>query len=264
MVNAPYPATAAEVKAWRQLLNRSGREAHRQYLAEGEHLCQEALAQGQALMVLVAVHKLAKYRSSLPGDIPVMSLTARQFQQISDTRTPQGIAALCPLPENATLKALGDRVVALNALQDPGNVGTILRSMDASGFTGLLVDGQSADAFSPKVLRAAMGAGFRIPVRRVDTLVEDLGQLEGHARIAGALDGQPFYARPAMGERICLIIGNEGAGIDPQVANLANWKLRLPMPGQAESLNAAVAASIMMYDFVRVWQTPDAGEEPCS
>ncbi len=256
-------ATAAQVKAWRQLSSRSGREAHGLYLAEGEHLTQEALRMGHAKAVLVDKGKLQQYSAYTQTEAPVYLLNERQFSQISDTRTPQGIAAVCPLPQDASLAALGNLVVALNGVQDPGNVGTILRTMDAAGFTGLLLDAQSADVFSPKVLRAAMGAAFRVPVRRVESLTDALSALPGHTRIAGALDGAPFYQRPQVGDKLCLIIGNEGAGVEPDVMRLADLTLRLPMPGQAESLNAAVAAGIMMYDFVRVFERPDSGREPC-
>ncbi len=244
----------AQLKAWRQLRDRAGREAHGQYLMEGEHLCQEALREGKALAILCQADKQDRFRHLLDVALPCYQLSAREFEAISDTRTPQGIAALCALPPNAPLTGLGERLVCLNALQDPGNVGTILRTMDAAGFSGLIMDQESADAFSPTALRASMGAALRIRVRVSLSLEEDLRALNGFALVAGLLDGAPFYARPKLEGPLCLIIGNEGAGIAPDIAALASLRLRLPMPGKAESLNAAVAASIMIYDFVREWE----------
>lgn len=244
----------AELKAWRQLSDRAGRIAHRRYLMEGEHLCAEAVAEGSALAVLCQTDRQDRFAPLLRPELPLHLLSPRDFAQISDTRTPQGIAALCALPENAALSALGDRVVCLNGVQDPGNVGTILRTMDAAGFTGLLMDLESADAFSPKALRASMGAVLRVPVRVSEDLAADLTALPGHHIVAGLLDGSPFYERPAQRGPLCLVIGNEGAGIAPDIARLATQRLRLPMPGKAESLNAAVAASIMIYDYVREWE----------
>ena len=252
-MSSPGPLTGAQVKAWRALRTRAEREKQGRYLAEGEHLCGEAIKEGQALEILCQDDKQDKYAGLLTSGLPVHILSSGAFALLSDTKTPQGISALCRLPAQAALSALGHRLVALNAVQDPGNVGTILRTMDAAGFTGMLLDKDSADAFSPKALRAAMGAAFRLPLRVSEDLAQDLRQLEGFETIASQLDGDDFYFRPPLGRRICLIVGNEGAGIAPHLSALAGHRYRLPMPGCAESLNAAVAASVMMYDFVRVW-----------
>ncbi len=247
------PLPGAQLKVLRALKTRAEREKQGLYLAEGEHLCGEAVREGLALAVLCQADKQDKYAGLLSSGLTVYTLPPAAMALISDTRTPQGIAALCRLPAQASLQALGTRLVALNSVQDPGNVGTILRTMDAAGFTGMLLDKDSADPFSPKALRAAMGAAFRLPMRVNDDLAQDLLQLEGFDIIASQLDGDDFYARPPLKERVCLIIGNEGAGISPRLCALATHRYRLPMPGCAESLNAAVAASVMIYDFVRVW-----------
>lgn len=246
------PLSSAKVKAWRALRTRAEREAQGLYLAEGEHLCGEAIREGQALAILCQADRQDKYARFLDCGLSVHTLSPASFVLLCDTRTPQGIAALCRLPAQASLQALGHRLVALNGVQDPGNVGTILRTMDAASFTGMLLDKDSADAFSPKALRASMGAVFRLPLRISDDLAQDLRQLEGFEIIASQLDGDDFFARPPLGERVCLIVGNEGAGIAPYLSALATHRFRLPMPGRAESLNAAVAASIMIYDFMRV------------
>lgn len=252
-MSGPSPLTSGQVKSWRALRTRTEREQQGRYLAEGEHLCGEAIKEGQALEILCQDDKQDKYTRFLTTGLPVHILSAGAFALISDTRTPQGISALCRLPAQASLSALGSRLVALNAVQDPGNVGTILRTMDAAGFTGMLLDKDSADVFSPKALRAAMGAAFRLPLRVSEDLAQDLLKLEGFETIASQLAGDDFYARPPLGERVCLIVGNEGAGIAPHLSALAGHRYRLPMPGHAESLNAAVAASVMIYDIVRVW-----------
>lgn len=252
-MSGPGPLSSAQLKALRALKTREEREKQGLYLAEGEHLCGEAVREGQALAILCQTDKQDKYAGLLAAGLPAHTLSPAAMAMISDTKAPQGIAALCRLPAQASLQALGTRMVALNGVQDPGNVGTILRTMDAAGFTGMLLDKSSADAFSPKALRAAMGAAFRLPLRVSDDLSPDLLQLEGFDIIASQLDGDDFFARPPLKERVCLIVGNEGAGISPQLSMLATHRYRLPMPGRAESLNAAVAASIMIYDFVRVW-----------
>lgn len=146
---------------------------------------------------------------------------------------------------------LGDRLVLLEAVQDPGNVGAILRTMDAAGFTGAILGPGCADPFSPKALRATMGSIFRVPTLQVADAARAAEALarEGYAVIAAALDGEDFFLRKPLAEKVCLIIGNEGAGITNQTLAAATHRYRLPMRGGAESLNAAAAAAIMIYDI---------------
>lgn len=254
----PLRPSQAQLKAWRGLKKRGARQEQGLFLAEGEHLCQEALGEGIAQALLYDEGRASQYQALLSQDVPCYALSAKDYAALCDTRTPQGISALCALPSAKEIGALGPRVVALEAVQDPGNVGGILRGMDAANFTGLLIDEQCADPFSPKALRASMGAAFRLPICRVSHLPDGLRQLREYAILAGSLTGSPFYQRPAIQGPLCLLIGNEGAGLSQQVEAMATLRLRLPMPGRAESLNAAVAASIMMYDFVRTGESPEA------
>ena len=149
--------------------------------------------------------------------------------------------------------SLGSRLVALDGVQDPGNVGTIIRTADAAGLDGVLLSAQCADAFSPKVLRATMGSVFRMGIRVTEDLPGELARLkqEGFSVLSSQLDGTPFYEREPVGERFCLVIGSEGNGVTPEVQQVATHRVKLPMRGGAESLNAAVAAGIMMYELMR-------------
>jgi TrmH family RNA methyltransferase len=158
--------------------------------------------------------------------------------------------AVCRMPERSAPADAGPRLVALNRVQDPGNVGAILRTMDAAAFDGLLIDVGCADPFSPKALRASMGAVFRVPVYSFSSLEEALDLLPGHILVAGDLNGAPYYEHPPFGARVCLLMGNEGAGLDEGLLKRADYRLKLPIPGGAESLNAAVAASLMIYDIL--------------
>lgn len=242
------------VKKWR-LLNKSRADRKEQglFIAEGEHMTQEALQSKSAAMLLVAESSFAKFAPMLDGGIPYHVLADHVFTSLCETKSPQGILALCSQAAEITLDQLGHRIVCLNGVQDPGNVGTILRTMDAAGFTGLLIDGNTADPFSPKVLRATMGSIFRIPVLQTKQLAEKLDTLQkkNFEILAGDLLGQPFFSNRERKENTCIIIGNEGAGISPEIKEKATLRLKIPMMGGAESLNAAVAAAIMMYDDVR-------------
>jgi TrmH family RNA methyltransferase len=129
----------------------------------------------------------------------------------------------------------------------------VLRTADAAGFSGCVLTPGCADPFSPKALRATMGSVFRVPLHRAESAAEAIRSLkaDGYAVIASMLDGDDFYARSALPRKLCLIIGNEGACVTPATAALATHRYRLPMRGGAESLNAAVAAAVMMYEIIQ-------------
>ncbi len=245
-----------KVKRWRSLnKSRADRLAHGLFLAEGEHMAQEALGERRAEALLVDIDAADKYEALLQkaSDLPIYLLSSHVLASIADAKSPQGVIAVCRIPENAPLASLGARVVALDGVQDPGNVGTILRTMDAAAFTGLLLSESCADPFGAKALRATMGGIFRVPVRVTAALESDLQSLktDHYELIAGDLRGEDFASHAPFSPKTCLIIGSEGAGISPTVLALADRRLRLPMPGRAESLNAAVAAGIMMYEVLR-------------
>jgi len=146
---------------------------------------------------------------------------------------------------------LGDKLVLMEAVQDPGNVGAILRTMDAAGFDGAVLAPGCADPYAPKALRATMGAIFRIPTMQVDSAAKAARALkkEGYAVVAAELNGTDFFKRKPLGDKVCLIIGNEGAGITKETLAAATHRYRLPMKGGAESLNAAAAAAIFIYEI---------------
>ena len=172
------------------------------------------------------------------------------FSAVSDTKTPQGVVAVLTLE---TKPASGPHLLALDGVQDPGNVGTIVRTADAAGFDGILFSRECADLFSPKVLRATMGSIFRLGFSFPPSLPEALENIKkkGFSVLSSQLDGEPFYERSDVAPSFVLVVGNEGNGVSDAVKAVATHHLCLPMRGGAESLNAAVAAGIMMYDLVR-------------
>lgn len=237
------------VVLWRSLKERKGRRETGCFLAEGRKMAEEALRSSfpvEALLVDEA--RLGEF--SLPENIPAFALPENVLTAVCDTKTPQGIAAVVRSQSSA---ALGRRLVALDGVQDPGNVGTIIRTADAAGLDGVLLSDQCADVFSPKTLRATMGSIFRMPIQVTPDLPAALTALRenGCSIISSQLDGEPFYRRSPVGEHFCLIIGNEGNGISDAVKATATHRVKLPMRGGAESLNAAIAAGIMMYDLMR-------------
>ncbi|NLX83175.1 MAG: RNA methyltransferase [Clostridiales bacterium] len=239
----------AQVKRWRQLRFAAGRRAHGLFLAEGEHLCEEALKVSAAISYLVQKDQADTYARFLHAGCDAFLVSPQVIKALSDSKTPQGCVAVCHLPAQRPLESAGSRLLALNRLQDPGNLGTIWRTLDAAGFDGLLIDPGCADPFSPKALRASMGAVFRVPVYACDDLADTLRVLP-HTKVAGDLSGTPYYEHPPFGDMVCLLVGNEGAGLDEALLQLSDYRLRLPIPGGAESLNAAVAAGLMIYDIL--------------
>ena len=245
------------VQGWRGLnRSRKARMAAGAFIAEGEHMAQEAMKAGRATALLCCDALLDRYQAltaaAEAAGLPVFILSERALEAVADTKTPQGVLCICGLPETDSLPDL-PLVVALENVQDPGNVGTILRTMDAIGSAGVLLSRECADVFAPKTLRATMGAVFRVPIRIADDFHGALQSLKGsgYSLMAGSLDGEPFYDRPADAARTCLLIGNEGQGLTRETAAMADQKVRLPMPGEAESLNAAVACAVMAYDVLR-------------
>ena len=245
-----------QVKIWRGLnKSRAARLEAGLFLAEGEHMAGEAVKENKARALLIderAREKFSALADSAKG-VSVYYLADHVLEALCDAKTPQGVIAVCDYPKEDSGESIGDFLVALDGVQDPGNVGTILRTMDAAGYTCLLMDEKTADPYAPKALRATMGAAFRIPAVRCPNLPQTLHGLAemGFEIIAGDLHGEPFYQRRKAKEKICVVIGNEGQGISPAVFAEATMRLKIPIVGEAESLNAAVAGAIMMYDFLR-------------
>ncbi len=235
-----------QVAAIKGLKNRKDREAAGTFLVEGSKMVQEALKLAGQVLSLWATDERA-----LNASCPCYLVPQHVMQALCNTVTPQGIAAVVKLPPAPALKALGHKIIVLDDVQDPGNVGTILRTADAAGFTGAILSTGSADPFSPKCLRATMGSIFRMPILLTGCLSATLEALkpQGFSILAAELSQDDFFRRQGVQSCYGLIIGNEGSGISPAVSAVATHHLALPMAGGAESLNAAIAAGIMMYDL---------------
>lgn len=237
-----------KVLSWRSLKEKKSRDELHAFLIEGPKMVEEALLSPfPVLTVLVREGYTPSF--PVPDTIPVYVLSESVFQSVCDTKTPQGIAAVAGISVQA-LK--GSLLLALDGIQDPGNMGTIIRTADAAGFGGIILSPDCTDVFSPKVVRATMGSVFRMAFSFPGSLPDALSlyRSQGFSIISSQLDGDPFYSRSPVPEPLILIVGNEGNGVSDDVKSVATHRFRLPMIGGAESLNAAVAAGIMMYDLV--------------
>lgn len=232
------------VALWRSLKKTQARRETGLFLVEGDKSVAEALASGfEAEAVLLDADRPDP--EGLDPALPLVRVPAHVLAAVCDTKTPQGVAAVMRLRSDPVR---GRRLAALDGVQDPGNVGTILRTADALGLEGVLLSADCADPYSPKVLRATMGSVFHLPF----TVEEDLPaalrerQRAGIPVLSSQLDGEPFDTFRPDERGFVLVIGSEGNGVSPAVRALADRRLCLPMRGRAESLNAAVAAAIMM------------------
>ncbi len=187
----------------------------------------------------------------------VEMVTDEVLKAMSVTETPQGILAVARQRRygmNDVLKGSGRAlIVILETLQDPGNLGTILRTAEGAGASGIIMDRGTADIYNPKVVRSTMGAVFRMPFVYVDDLKETLGQLKqaGIRLYAAHLEGASDYDQEDYTGDIGFLIGNEAKGLSGEIAAMADRRITIPMAGNVESLNAAVAASILMFEAAR-------------
>ena len=219
-----------------------------EYVCDGEKLLHEALQSG-AEVTSVLWRDAAAF--PLPDGIVQYTADAELAAYASPLMHSPGPVFTVRIPVMRLPEPLR-HVIVIEGVQDPGNVGTILRTADAAGFDGALLSSACADLYGAKTLRATMGSVFRVPVRRTADLPAALEEMKarGYAIVATELGGADFYAH-CPHERAVLVIGSEGNGVSAAVREVATHHLALPMRGGAESLNAAVAAGIMMYELMR-------------
>lgn len=178
------------------------------------------------------------------------------LRKMSDTQTPQGILCVAKRPSytlEQLLKAPNPLLVVLEDLQDPGNLGTILRTAEGAGATGVVMGGNTVDIYNPKTIRATMGSIYRVPFVYAEDLCGTAQRMreQGICVYAAHLEGQAFYDSFSFQGGTAFLIGNEGRGLSGSLARQADFLLKIPMEGQVESLNAAVSAALLMYEARR-------------
>ena len=255
----------ARVRELRAAFIRSGREVSEVIGIEGEHLIAEALRSGVRLRTVFVRGDLDRRdgslrvldRLALPAAVPIVELTAAVFDSAVETESPQGIAALMEIPRFSFAEALSGAnplVVVTAALQDPGNFGTLVRSAEAFGASGIIALPGTVSVWNSKALRASAGSAFRVPViaekpaAAFTALAER--KIPVYAAVAASVDAIPCSEVDLAGAA-AILIGNEGSGLSAELLERAKGEIAIPMPGQVESLNAAVAASVLLYEAAR-------------
>ena len=190
-------------------------------------------------------------------------VSSEVFSKMSDTRTPQGILTVLNRPVydlEKLLEAPNPLFVVLENLQDPGNLGTIMRTGEGAGVTGVIMTSQTVDLFNPKTIRSTMGSIYRVPYVYVENIEETLHIFaqKGIRTYAAHLKGENYYTGLSFREPTAFLIGNEGNGLTGQTADMADAYLKIPMEGKVESLNAAVATALLVYEAHRQRQLSES------
>lgn len=245
------------VKDLSRLIKKSKvRKDQRSFVVEGRRLCNEAPEEWiKHLYVSESYLNKKKHLEELEL-CPYILLSDRVFAKVSDTKTPQGILAEIKMPSYTLDKMIRkDKtlLLILEGIQDPGNLGTMLRAGEAAGVTGVIMDKETVDLFNPKTIRSTMGSIYRVPFLVADDLPKTLTDLKkrGVSLYAAHLKGAKDYDEPDYTGPCGFLVGNEGNGLSDKVAKLADTRVRIPMRGKVESLNAAVSATLLMYECNR-------------
>jgi TrmH family RNA methyltransferase len=251
-----------KVRKLRSLHRRRVRHRERLFLVEGVRLTSEAVAAGVfpelALYVPEQLERAphgAELLAYLAGSNAAFPTTEPILKTVADTATPQGVVAAVPFPELPA--GPGDLVLVLDRVRDPGNCGTILRTAEAAGVSLVHCAPGTVDAFSPKVVRAGMGAHFRLPLRVVGRWDEVASALAGHGQILLAeAGGERPYDEVDWRAPTVLIVGGEAEGAGEGARALATATVSIPLTGAAESLNVAVATGVLLFEALRQRREP--------
>jgi len=227
------------------------------FLVEGIKMFLEAKKLGLVERAYVAEELYERWQGQeeLEG-IKYEVVSSKVFKEITDTMTPQGVIAAVSMRKRSVEEMLQGsevRLVFLENLRDPGNLGTIVRTAEGAGMTGIILSRESVDIYNPKVVRSTMGSIFRMPFVYAEDFLGAMKQAQetGVHLYATHLAGKKYYDEVTYGPKVGVVIGNEANGITEKTAEQADCYIKIPMEGQVESLNAAVATSIMMYEIYR-------------
>lgn len=248
------------VKQLAGLKEKKRREATGLVLIEGVRFVEEALQAGTEIVQVVYSPRLTEgergrqlLESVTRAKVSVLAVSEKVLAHVVDTGTPQGIAAAVRVPQVSLEQTASDFLLVVDGVQDPGNLGTIIRTALAAGAGGVVCTKGTVDAFNPKTLRSTMGAVFKLPVIQGiagDQLIEWLACRKISLVVADAA-GEEMYYEAELNPPLALVIGNEGQGPSRLMLQRATRRVRIPLRGGVESLNAAVAAALLLFESAR-------------
>lgn len=238
------------IKHIKSLHQKKYRDEFSEYFVEGKKLVLEAIEEKVNIVKIVICNELFSENFNFPK-YDVEYVNENVFNFISDTKTPQGILAV--IKKDKKTEITGDVIFALDDIQDPGNLGTIIRTLDCAGINTLLLSEGTADVYNPKTIRSTMGAIYRVNVLDNLNLISELQKLKcsGYKIVITHLNTNKKHYDLDFSEKLVIVIGNEAKGVSDAINDLADIRVKIPMLGKTESLNASVAASIIAYENVR-------------
>lgn len=221
------------------------------YIVEGIKMVKEAISENQEI-ALIAIREDFKIDFDTKK-MKIVTISNKIFNDISDVKTPQGILAVIKKNQNNQIETNSDYILALDSLQDPGNMGTIIRTADSANINQIIINKTTVDPYSPKVIRSTMGAIYRTNIIEVEDLKATLKEmkLKGFQIITTDLKATQSIYDINYNNKTVVVIGNEANGVSQEILQTADKKVIIPMLGKTESLNASIAASIMIYEYVR-------------
>lgn len=247
------------IKHIKKLKDKKYRDESNEYIIEGVKLIEEAVKENAKIKKIIVCEDTTK-TYEIPTNIMLeiakyecIYVTEKIFASITQVTNPQGIMAIIEKnTENQEIDFTQDIIVALDDVQDPGNLGTILRTVDSIGLNQIIVSKGTADAFNPKVVRSTMGAIFRVKIIEVENLAQAIKEMRKHhfKLMVTSLQTENSIYDIDFNKKI-IVIGNEANGVSKEIQDMADEKAKIPMLGRTESLNASVAAGIVMYEYVR-------------
>lgn len=220
------------------------------FVIEGIKILKEAIAEKENIELIII-----KEGTKLDIDITKyknIEVTEKIFNTLTDVVSPQGVLSVIRKDNNKNIDFNADYIVILDDLQDPGNMGTIIRTLDSANIKQLIVSKNTVDAYSSKVVRSTMGSIFRVNVIEVENLLDTLNELKQNKFeiITTSLKAKKSIYEVDYNKKV-VVIGNEANGVNEEIENNSDYKVKIPMLGKTESLNASVAAGIMIYEYVR-------------
>lgn len=247
------------VKHVKKLKDKKYRDMSKEYVIEGIKLVAEAIQEKAPIKQIILCDDCEK-NAIIPKDLmyeiakqECVYVTQNIFKYLSEVQTPQGILAIVEKKgQEEEIDYRQDIIVALDNLQDPGNLGTILRTVDSIGLTQILVSKGTADVYNPKVVRSTMGAIFRVKIIECEDLKQTLKEIKKHKFkiVVSSLQTENTIYDINYNKKV-IIIGNEANGVEQEIQELADEQIKIPMIGKTESLNASVATGIILYEYVR-------------
>ena len=247
------------VKQIKKLKDKKYRDIENAYIVEGIKLVKEALQENANIKQIVLCddcEKVENISKELMYEIAkhnCIYVTNKIFKYISEVQAPQGILAVIEKNNaNGEIDYNEDIIVALDDIQDPGNLGTILRTVDSIGLKQILVSKGTADSYNPKVVRSTMGAIFRVKIIECENLEQTLKEIKKHKFkiVVSSLQTDNSVYDIKYNKKV-IVIGNEANGVEKSIQEISDEKIKIPMLGKTESLNASVATGIILYEYVR-------------